>query len=122
MQLKSKYDNPISFGLPSGHAMVLGPEGAEVPQMLIQAAFAAGAVPAEAVVEEFIAAPEKTVGKTDQEAIQAAIKSMLERNAEGDFTDSGMQKSVKYRIPERTRSSRNHQNTIIKHRILLSLN
>ena len=42
MQLKSKDDNPISFGLPSGHAMVLGPEGAEVPQMLIQAAFAAG--------------------------------------------------------------------------------
>ena len=90
MQLKSKDDNPISFGLPSGHAMVLGPEGAEVPQMLIQAAFAAGAVPAEAVVEEFIDAPEKTVGKTDQEAIQAAIKTMLERNAEGDFTDSGM--------------------------------
>lgn len=90
MRLKSKDKNPISFGLPSGHAMVLGPEGEDVPQMFIQAAFAAGAVPDDAVAEEFIAAPKPTASKSDLELIQAAIKTMLERNEPDDFTAAGL--------------------------------
>lgn len=90
MLLKSPTVNPISFGLGNGHCMVLGPEGEDVPKMFIQAAFAAGAVPADSDAEAFIAAPAETAGKSNQELIQAAIKTMLERNVEEDFTASGM--------------------------------
>lgn len=92
MRLKSPTNEPISFGTSngSGHSMVLGPEGDDVPQMFIQSAFAAGAIPAEADADEFISAPKATFEKTDQELIQNAIKTMLERNEEGDFTGAGM--------------------------------
>ena len=70
--------------------MVLGQEGAEVPQMFLQSAFAAGAVPEDSIAEEFVAAPVKNVEKTSQELIQAGIKTMLERSEESDFTASGM--------------------------------
>ena len=92
MRLKSPTNDPISFGTSngSGHSMVLGPEGDDVPQMFIQSAFAAGAVPVDAVAEEFIAAPVKNHSKTDLELIEAGIKTMLERNDEGDFTAGGL--------------------------------
>lgn len=91
MRLKSPTNNPISFGdaLGSGHCMVLGPEGADVPQMFIQSAFAAGAVPANADADEFIAAPAQTPSKSHQELIQDGIKAMLERNDPTDFTAAG---------------------------------
>ncbi len=69
--------------------MVLGPDGADVPQMLIQAAFAAGAVPADADAEEFIAAPVQPPAKSHQDLIQDGIKAMLERNDPADFTAAG---------------------------------
>ncbi len=92
MRLKSPTSEPISFGTMSGsgHCMVLGPDGAEIPQMFLQPAFAAGAVPADAVAEEFVALPPQTPTKTHQELIQDAIKVMLERNEEGDFTAAGL--------------------------------
>lgn len=92
MRLKSPTNTPISFGSStgSGHSMVLGPGGEDVPQMFVQSAFAAGAVPVDAVAEEFIAAPVKNHSKTDLELIEAGIKTMLERNEEGDFTGAGM--------------------------------
>ncbi len=91
MLLKSPTNNPISFGdaTGSGHCMVLGPEGADVPQMFIQSAFAAGAVPANADADEFIAAPAQTPSKSHQELIQDGIKAMLERNDPTDFTAAG---------------------------------
>lgn len=92
MRLKSPTEIPISFGTSngSGHCMCLGPEGAEVPQMFLQSAFAAGAVPADAVAEEFVAAPVAVPGKSIQDLIQAGIKTMLERNEEGDFASTGL--------------------------------
>ena len=63
----------------------LGLEG----KMLL-AAFAAGAIPAEADADEFVSAPKATFEKTDHELIQNAIKTMLERNDEGDFTAGGL--------------------------------
>ena len=92
MRLKSPTAVSISFGASngSGHCMVLGPEGAEIPQMFVQPAFAAGAIPADVDTDEFVAAPKDTVGKTDQALIQEAIKTMLERNVEDDFTVSGL--------------------------------
>ena len=92
MRLKSPTREPISFGSAngSGHSMVLGPEGAEVPQMFLQSAFAAGAVPEDSVAEEFVSAPVANMEKTPQELIQAGIKTMLERSEESDFTASGM--------------------------------
>ena len=92
MRLKSPTREPISFGSAngSGHSMVLGAEGAEVPQMFLQSAFAAGAVPEDSIAEEFVAAPVKNVEKTSQDLIQAGIKTMLERSEESDFTASGM--------------------------------
>ena len=92
MRLKSPTNEPISFGSStgSGHSMVLGPEGEEVPQMFIQSAFAAGAIPVESDADAFVDAPKATYEKTDQELVQNAIKTMLERNEEGDFTASGL--------------------------------
>lgn len=92
MRLKSPTSEPISFGTASGsgHCMVLGPEGADVPQMFIQSAFAAGAVPADADAEVFVAAPEAAPAKSHQDLIQDAIKAMLERNEDGDFTAAGL--------------------------------
>jgi hypothetical protein len=69
--------------------MVLGPDGAEVPQMFIQAAFGAGAVPADADADQFVAAPAQTPGKSHQDLIQDGIKAMLERNDPTDFTAAG---------------------------------
>ena len=91
MLLKSLTNKPISFwdATGSGHCMVLGPEGADVPQMFIQSAFAAGAVPANADADEFIAAPAQTPSKSHQELIQDGIKAMLERNDPTDFTAAG---------------------------------
>lgn len=91
MRLKSPSVHPISFGTASGsgHSMVLGPDGEDVPQMFIQAAFAAGAVPADADASEFVSAPVAKRGCTDQESIQAAMKTMLERNDPEDFTAAG---------------------------------
>jgi len=91
MRLKSPTNHPISFGdaAGSGHCMVLGPEGADVPQMFVQSAFAAGAVPADADADEFIAAPAQTQPKSHQDLIQDGIKVMLERNDPGDFTAAG---------------------------------
>lgn len=70
--------------------MVLGPEGDDVPQMLVQPAFSAGAVPADADPDEFVSLPVQTAGKTTGELIQDGIKAMIEREEDGDFTASGM--------------------------------
>lgn len=92
MRLKSPTRESISFGTASGsgHCMVLGPDGSDVPQMFIQSAFAAGAVPAGADSAEFVAAPDQTQSKTYQDLIQDAIKVMLERKEGGDFTAAGL--------------------------------
>lgn len=92
MRLKSPTAVPISFGTisGSGHCMVLGPEGEEVPKMFLQPAFAAGAIPADMDAEDFVAAPPDTPTKSSQELIQAAIKTMLERTEPDDFTVSGL--------------------------------
>lgn len=92
MRLKSPTTIPISFGTTSGsgHSMVLGHDGEEVPKMFLQAAFAAGAVPADADADEFVSAPSDTPSKSNQELIQDAIKVMLERNDEKDFTAAGL--------------------------------
>jgi len=92
MRLKSPTNEPISFGTlnGSGHCMVLDKDGADVPQMMVQSAFAAGAVPADADPVEFVAAPVNRTEKTHLELIEDGIKLMLERSEEGDFTASGM--------------------------------
>lgn len=91
MRLKSPTSQPISFGTSSGsgHCMVLGPEGADVPQMFVQSAFAAGAVPADADADEFVSSPAPTPTRSHQDLIQDSIKVMLERNDPGDFTAAG---------------------------------
>lgn len=100
MRLKSPTNHPISFGTAngSGHSMVLGPDGDDVPQMFIQSAFGAGAVPADADAEEFVSAPESQPGKSHMDLIKDAIKTMLEREDAGDFTASG--------LPDRRRLSK----------------
>lgn len=85
MRLKSPTAARISFGTKngSGHCMSLGLDGGEVPQMLVQAAFAAGAVPDDADPEEFVSAPENNHGKSQEEIIEDGIKQMIERDEEG---------------------------------------
>lgn len=69
--------------------MVLGPDGEDIPQMFLQAAFGAGAVPADSDADDFIAAPAPTPIKSHQDLIQDGIKAMLERNDPTDFTAAG---------------------------------
>ena len=91
MRLKSPTAARISFGTKngSGHCMSIGLDGDEVPQMLVQAAFAADAVPDDADPEEFVSAPENNHGKSQEEIIEDGIKQMIERDEEGDFTAAG---------------------------------
>lgn len=70
--------------------MTLGPDGADVPQMFVQSAFAAGAIPIDEEEEGFVAAPIVNQERTRDEIIADGIKSMLEREEEGDFTAAGM--------------------------------
>lgn len=92
MRLKSPTQTPISFGTNSGsgHCMVLGPDGDEVPQMFVQSAFAAGAVPDGADPAAFVASPAGTNEKNRDELIIDGIKAMLERSEDGDFLGSGL--------------------------------
>jgi hypothetical protein len=101
MLMKSPTENPISFGLPSGsgHCMVLGPEGEDVPQMFVSAAFAAGALPADEKASEFVGGlPPDTPSTSNMGLIEAGIKTMLEREEPGDFTAAG--------LPDRRRLSK----------------
>lgn len=92
MLLKSPTEQPIAFGTKngSGHCMCLDSKGTDVPQMLVQAAFAAGAIPIDSEETEFVALPEDTVTKSTMDSIMDGIKIMLERKEEKDFTASGM--------------------------------
>lgn len=92
MKLKSPTREPISFGTKSGsgHCMVLGPEGADVPQMFIQSAFAAGAVPSGVDAGAFVSAPNETATRSHLDLVRDGIKVMLERNEESDFTAAGL--------------------------------
>lgn len=98
MLLKSPTENPISFGLPngSGHCMVLGPDPQDVPKMFIQSAFSAGAVTAD---EDLISnSPPDTPSASNLDLIEAGIKTLLEREEDGDFTAAG--------LPDRRRLSK----------------
>ena len=70
--------------------MSVGPDGDEVPQMFLQPAFAAGAVPADSDAKAFVSLPEAIPGKTHSDLIQDGIKVMIGRDEEGDFTASGL--------------------------------
>ena len=89
MLLKSPTECPISFGTKtgSGHSMVLDSNGADVPQMFIQAAFAAGAIPVGEEEAAFVSSPVDTKTKSANELIIDGIKTMLERKSDNDFTD-----------------------------------
>ena len=92
MLLKSPTECPISFGTKtgSGHSMVLDSNGSDVPQMFIQAAFAAGAIPVGEEEAAFVSSPVDTKTKSANEMIIDGIKTMLERKSDNDFTAGGL--------------------------------
>ena len=70
--------------------MVLDSIDANVPQMFIQAAFAAGAIPDGDEGAAFVSSPVDTKTKAASELIIDGIKTMLERKNDNDFTAGGL--------------------------------
>lgn len=89
MQLKSPTITPIHVALTNGHAITIGPDGRDVPQMFIKDAFANGAIPAESDVEQFIAQEKNDTDPSTAEMLVAGVKKMLTENPD-DFTGSGL--------------------------------
>lgn len=90
MKLKSPSIIAIHVALTSGHAITIGPEGRDVPQMFIKDAFSKGAIPAEMEAEDFSGKEqENSIEKPKEELLQDGIKRMLVENAE-DFTGAGL--------------------------------
>jgi hypothetical protein len=89
MQLKSPGDTPIHVALLNGHAITIGQEARDVPQMFLQEAFAKGAIPAEMNADSFVAEEKNDTDPTTAELLVAGVKKMLVENAD-DFTGAGL--------------------------------
>ena len=70
--------------------MVLDSNGADVPQMFIQAAFAAGAIPVGEEEAAFVSSPVDTKTKSANELIIDGIKTMRESQSENVFMPGGL--------------------------------
>lgn len=93
-----KYRNPNGDGeirvvTETGHIALVGPEPKALPEVYHNAAIAAGcACDAPTLAKnkvELKASPDAVNDKTAEQKIEAALKTMLERDVEGDFTSNG---------------------------------
>lgn len=89
MELKSPTDKAIHVALLSGHSIVIGPEGRDVPEMFRQEAFARGAIPVTAKAEDFQHESTDQVEPSLIAQLVEVIKKMLLENPE-DFTGAGL--------------------------------
>lgn len=77
----------------TGHVALVGPEGKKLPSIYHNAAIAAGCeCDAPTLKREDVkpqASPDAKTDKAPAERIKDALKTMLERDVEGDFTKAG---------------------------------
>ena len=85
MKFKSPSSEPLHIALLSGHAIVIQPDGTEVPALFQKEAIARGAVPLG--IEE--AAPLAGQTFSRAQAIADGINSMLDGDEEDNFTNDG---------------------------------
>lgn len=95
MRLKSPTEKPIHVALTSGHAIVVGPQARDVPQMFRREALAAGCVPEGVSAEDLDDSPPPAAGKDREAVLVGAIKRMLADDNATDFTASGLPKRNK---------------------------
>ena len=88
MILKSQTKEPVQVALLSGHCMVVGPDGVEVPPMFVAEAFKSGCIPVDVAPEEVKSTLVEKTGKDKMELIFDGIKKMLE--ADCVLTGAGM--------------------------------
>lgn len=84
MQLKSPTHQAVHVALLSGHSIVIGPEGRDVPKEFVKEALIRGAIP---VGEQAEQAPDTSGDR--MKAIIAGVKTMLV-SAPDKFTDDGL--------------------------------
>lgn len=89
MKLKSPGSTAIHVALTNGHAITIGQEARDVPQMFLKDAFAKGAIPAEMEAESFVVEDKNDINPTTAELLVAGVKKMLVENAD-DFTGAGL--------------------------------
>lgn len=85
MKFKSPSDEPMHIALTSGHAIVIEPEGSEVPAIFHKEAIARGAIPFG--IEE--AAPLAGQNFDRAQVIRDAMNKMLDSADEDSFTKDG---------------------------------
>lgn len=88
MKLKSSWDTPVQVALLSGHTIVVGPEGRDVPKMFISEAFKRGCIPINVEVEDLDADNVDLIGEKKIEAIVEGMKEML--NNDCKLTGAGL--------------------------------
>lgn len=89
MRLKSTTETPVHVALLSGHSIVIGPEGRDVPEMFRQEAFARGAIPYDAKAEDFQYVSTEPLEPTLVTQLAEVIKTMLVEHPD-DFTGAGL--------------------------------
>lgn len=85
MRLKSPTSQSIAVSLLSGHAIQIPPDGVDVPEMFIQAAFSRGAV----LAEDEAPTGEQPIGTERLAQLVVGIKTMLTEFPD-DFTADGL--------------------------------
>lgn len=90
MFLKSPRAEDIYVSLTSGHAIRIGPEGRDVPEMFRREAFAEGAIPADMKPHDFVSKDEEPSDDSKAALLVEAVKKMLEENNPDDFTGAGL--------------------------------
>lgn len=85
MKLKSPGEKPVHVALTSGHAICIGPEGREVPQMFRRQALADGAIPVGVTAEELDDSPPAPTEKDKAGILDREIKLFLEGDDPSNF-------------------------------------
>lgn len=86
MKLRSPFPTPLHLALTSGHTFVVPHDGVEVPAVFQAEALSKGAVPAEG---ETSPAPASLNVAVRTEAVEAALRAMLDSGDESEFTADG---------------------------------
>lgn len=89
MKLKSPHSEPLCVSLTNGTGLRIPPEGRDVPQEFLKAAFAEGAIPAEVDAGEFGEKTPEMIGDDKMDLLVSGIKTMLTEKPE-DFTGAGL--------------------------------
>ena len=89
MQLKSPHTESLCVSLTNGTGLRIPPEGREVPQEFLKAAFAEGAIPVGVDAEEFGEQKSPPLGDDKLDLLVAGVKKMLVENQD-DFTGAGL--------------------------------